>query len=116
MKTSEMIAMLEKDPTLKFWSPQAPIDSYLYVDRYKRICWGGRQQEGQLFTPTIKESEDWEIVREPVPVWEAIKALKEGQTVTVKWLGFTSVLNPTHNFTMSINTILNGTWYIGGVS
>jgi hypothetical protein len=105
MKTSEMIAMLEKDPTLKFWSPQTPIDSYLYVDRYRRI------------TPTIKESEDWKIVLEPVPVWEAIKALKEGQTVTCKCKDcIEPCVLPRHFDVFCSEGIQEGVWYIGEVS
>jgi len=80
MKTSEMIAMLEKNPKLRFrrknWIYNNN-DTYVSTNEHGMI---------KLFTSigTLVfhiNHNDWQLIREPVPAWEAIKALCEGKNI-----------------------------------
>lgn len=80
MKTSEMMAMLEENPNLKFefkgHTVTVGVGGFLSMSYHEGYSSG---PHGNL---AIKNA-DWQLVREPVPVWEAIKAWKEGRTITV---------------------------------
>ena len=81
MKTSEMIAMLEENPKLRFrrknWIYNNN-DVYVSTNEHGMI---------KLFNSIgtlvfYINHNDWQLVREPVPVWEAIKALvSDRQTI-----------------------------------
>lgn len=82
MKTSEMIAMLEKDPSLKFTRSKCTFGygGSLHLENGRLY---GKSGDSYPFVldDRNRPMDDWQIVREPVPVWDAIKALCEGKTV-----------------------------------
>ena len=117
MKTSEMIAMLEKNPKLSFKRKNRE-------DIYK-ICDMGflASIEGHSITPNLRLDDDWQLIREPVPAWEAIKAYVEGKNISCAyeegWEEYPKNKNEvifTHKeyegvgFTSHL--LLNGIWYI----
>ena len=121
MKTSEMIAMLENNPDLKFKSSHPFIkNNFIYVDEYGIVRWGGEGQNGELFIVIGKKADNWALVREPVPVWEAFKALIEGKTirceVELKDYRYGFLLSPESFECISrgfdIKWLKTGTWYI----
>lgn len=77
MKTWEMIKMLTENPKLKFADPEGNI---AMIDQFYVLRWQG-QGNGRPVNINIRH-ENWQLVPEPVPVWEAIKAYMEGKTVT----------------------------------
>jgi len=115
MKTSEMIAMLEKNPKLKFkrkgWSLND--DIYVSASRNKVIDFFNTTKNHVFFI----DKDDWQLVRESVPVWEAVKAYTEGKNITCE---YTDNYERTHKFTLnhSDNTVFaegilaRGKWYI----
>lgn len=122
MKTWEMIAMLEKNPKLRFTDNSLVGADYLanVVGMYNnRLSW--IRPNGEVFNDfpvTIKNMNlDWELVREPVPVWEAIKAfVMEGKNISCVADGsevkFTIKCNADYKHAFSNVFILTGTWYI----
>jgi hypothetical protein len=111
MKTSEMIAMLEKNPGLKFRRPGYITDKCLCVID-GRIKWNFTKD-----SPNIGFHDDWQLVREPVQAWEAVKAFTEGKTIACEGLACRQ-RRCTFNRDKNIGTfcmdqgILGGTWYI----
>ena len=117
MKTSEMIAALEKNPKLIF-----PNGDFCLFRQGDKILLQGKDGTGVpmiLFDMTT----DWQPVREPVPVWEAIKAYVEGKNISCAyeegWEQYPKNKNEvifTHKeyegvgFTSHL--LLNGIWYI----
>ena len=105
MKTSEMIAMLEKNPKLSFKGEEYVFNSI-------------KSPEGVSFTlDFLLKDIDWQLIREPVPVWEAIKALTEGEIIKCEMNAFDwFYLSPEKierggtEFDMS--WIKKGKWYI----
>ena len=117
MKTSEMIAMLEKNPKLIYESHgsgliRAVVSSTGILD-FENVIGGTRVD--------LKRN-DWTLVREPVPVWEAIKALTEGKPVkcecqeccqAVKSVACTFyLLGLQSGLSLCSNGVLIGKWYI----
>ena len=84
MKTSEMIAMLEENPNLKFININNNgveiIDGILVYPYYNNHH---ELQKDDLFliTQNILKLADWQLVREPVPWQEAIQAYIDGKEV-----------------------------------
>lgn len=124
-KTSEMIAMLEKNPKSELWFQVSPYsekktlyDKVCLVNGI--LCWGGNPK--LPFQISIGEYDlNWWLVREPVPVWEAIKALSEGKSVTCKiinrlghWEKIT--FHPQYilqdHLVLTVKNLFRGTWYI----
>jgi len=106
-KTSEMIAMLEKNPKLKFINK----NGYIVCSDgcFIKIC----------DSYHLSLQEDWQLVREPVPVWEAIKAFKEGKTISCSFIGKPEfIIQPKHKrdpftgFGLDGNSIEFGVWHI----
>ena len=85
MKTSEMIAMLEKNPKLRFTRIDEPFGYGGAVS-----CVNGRLMgtDGQLYAFVLNRwndaMTDWTLVREPVTWQEAIQAWIDGKTVKVE--------------------------------
>lgn len=82
-KTSEMIAMLEENPRLKFTRRKATF-GYGGAVECKNGILRGVDGEHYPFVLSLHNEvmDDWQLVREPpVPVWEALKAWMEGKTV-----------------------------------
>jgi len=107
MKTSQMIAMLEKNPKLSFKRKNKE-------DIYK-ICDMGflASIEGHSITPNLRLDDDWQLIHEPVPVEIAIKALREGKRIKVITSnGHEYYLDPQDNECVSTHTLLTGRWYI----
>ena len=110
MKTSEMIAMLEKNSKLRFKRSMYKQGIIYGVN----IAGGIGAIDGTLGVISI--TDDWELVREPVPVWEAVKALYEGKKITChkKGCGNGCAFDGEENRTeeMDYDCIATGTWYI----
>ena len=108
MKTSEMIAMLEKNPKLTFKNK----DDSARVNRLKN------PSVSSFSLDFLLQDNDWELVPEPVPAWEAIKALCEGKKI--EWHSTDeskkSYYHPsdlTHfQRVIALEDFINGTWYI----
>lgn len=90
MRTSEMIAMLEKNPKLKFetlaYGARRTFynnEGYLRYDVYfpgsNKIMDSDKMGGG--FNGNFGINMDWQLVREPVPMWEALQAWAGGKTV-----------------------------------
>lgn len=79
MKTSEMIAMLEENPKLRFNRKNWDLSCHVYVSTSEigMIKFFNSASDHVFYT----HHDDWQLVREPVPVWEAIKALWEGKNL-----------------------------------
>ena len=120
MKTSEMIAMLEKNSGLRF-KVKPYSDGELKYDEVCLIngalCWGGNPSYPLRIT--IGEYNlNWQLVREPVPWQEAIQAVLDGKTVTCECEECTCTnINPSNciydlDGDICIKGIKIGTWYI----
>lgn len=122
MKTSEMIAMLEKNPALKFrrvdWKHD---DRYVYVDEERKsvrvMSNTPPKYMGEL--AIYLDSEEWELIPQPVPWQEALQAWAEGKSIkcvadnAVIYLGDSYyAVNSAFGRGISKNEIGNGTWYI----
>jgi len=127
MKTSEMIAMLEKNQKLELES-----EEYIFGCDPKNGCIIFRRKDGRPTSginniriaascDNVFQPDDWQLVREPVPVWEAFKALlSEGKRiqcdVELKDYVYTFHLSSenltciSHKF--DISWLKEGTWYI----
>jgi hypothetical protein len=109
MKTSEMIALLEKNPKLKFTSSLNGLTFTAFVN-------GREEIEFTKMAGAIDLMRDWQLVREPVPWQEALQAWANGKTIecvlnenqkeTYYSPGKTSIL------VLTPYNIINGTWYI----
>jgi hypothetical protein len=126
-KTSEMIAMLEKNP--KFYFTDGVKIGHVYDDGgavvsntvgfvNDKLCW--IRPDGTAFSlfainkETIKM--DWQLVRTPVTWQEAIQAWVDGKTVKcyypenekgiISKTFYPSCIGPTRE------VLLTGTWYI----
>lgn len=93
MKTSEMIAMLERNPKLKFVSKH------------------GVRFSGFIKLPDIID-EEWVLVDDSVPAWVAIRALQDGKTVTCKYGSEEKTYYPLAAYLITSIDIKCGKWYI----
>lgn len=78
MKTSEMISILEKNPKLKYVSNRNQAEVTARVGILNVLIFEGATSGDRV----CLDRDDWELVREPVPVWEAVKAFTEGKRVS----------------------------------
>ncbi len=106
MKASEMIAMLEANPKLKFENNGGQV-------------WGMRKDGTHAgiissigFTPKIALDDNYELIQEPVTFMEAAQALSEGKTVRCNCNGRVSTYKSRQVSQIALNYILHGTWYI----
>jgi len=113
MKTSEMIAMLEKDPKLKFKA-----DNQLYLlgkDGYS-LMWFSPDNRDKCGEASRIFGYDWQLVREPVLGWEAVRAYIDGKTITCEYgdcdINRFSLNRNTPGQHLSALLLVNGTWYI----
>ena len=121
MKTSEMIAMLENNPKLRFrrkgWDAleqQVGVDEDNFVGLWYP---DGRHLGVCLFT----NQDDWELVRTPVTWQEAIQAWVDGKTIRIEecpgcshgghCLSRTTILKM-HSELRVCLPAFNGKWYI----
>ena len=85
MKTSEMITALEKNPKLKFKGDKWIDGSVLQLDEeghVEIVSYSGNRISAETVLAYIPSRINWQLIREPVPVWEAIKALvSDKQTI-----------------------------------
>jgi len=121
-----MIAMLEKNPKLRFKGDKWIDGSVLQLDKEGHIeivSYPGNRISAETVLAYIPSRINWTLVREPVPVWEAIKAYVEGKNISCNyeesWDGYPkkkSEILFTHKeyegvgFTSHL--LLNGIWYI----
>lgn len=121
-KTSEAIAMLEKNPSLRF----KDYDDILYASKYGYImferkgyskdCPAGR------FEGNVNLNTKWELIQQPVSFMEAVKAYSEGKTIRCEdsmWktriyepCEFSSEMKDTRDVAVSPEEILEGKWYV----
>ena len=126
MKTSEMIAMYETNKCpekLKFVSLGGKIelrDGILtWINSGKpltlNLCGHNLNGPGHTTAGTI-DKYDWTLVREPVPVWEAIKAFVEGKTIRCDMVScggsFCLSIKGTGGNNFSTAWLEHGKWYI----
>ena len=109
MKTSEMIAMLEKNPKLKF------ISNYGYtvaVDTKNELI---TDRDNYLI---VNLKRDWQLVREPVTWQEALQAWVDGKTIKCEYPPNDMKLISTTFFPKNLTStptreaLITGTWYI----
>ncbi len=121
MRTSEMIAMLEKNPKLKFAkNGSIAAENVIEVNKFGDIL------TLQSVRPCLNISNDYSLVREPVPVWEAIKALTEGKTVECECPGCVTIGASCHDnpqtfepkkggsYRFCSSQLQKGKWFIKG--
>jgi hypothetical protein len=114
MKTWEMIKMLGENPKLKFVTKRNGVATEpLTISDFGYISWE-KQSYG---VPSLKANEEWELIREPVPVWEAIKALIEGKKVICIGASFCSAIcyfqkGNKQIHSLSETCLISGTWHI----
>lgn len=110
MKLSKVIEMLEKNPKLQFkgTSDNKKSAGFMKVKADEEKIWLG----GTF----IYLDRNWEIVPEPVPAWQAIKALlTEGKSVrcVCKFGEFVlKELDLTCGQNLTLARLVDGTWYI----
>jgi hypothetical protein len=121
MKTSEMIAMLEKNPNLKFKGTNWSDGSILQLDLFGHITIINPKNKicPETVLNYLPSKTDWEIVCEPVTWQEAIQAWAEGKTVKCVLNSFYEgyIFNDFHckantQTILSKDMIKGGTWYI----
>ena len=139
MKTSEMIAMLEKNPKLRFrcngpggtvhfvttshekyYKQEALFQGMVRTDEFDKPL-----PPGLRFFGNVAIDSEWELVPHPVPWQEALQAWTEGKTIKCKCNGcgpdstrcggFTKIFygaSLTMAGLLCQSMITNGTWYI----
>lgn len=132
-KTWEAIAMLEKNPKLRFKSYgdtlYASKYGYIMFERegYSKDCPAGR------FEGNVNLNKYWELIQQPVDFLTAVKAYSEGKTIrceignnepsfysrevaisvlTGKKIYGSTCLIDNHGGTITTEEILEGTWYV----
>lgn len=111
MKTSEMIAMLEKDPKLKFrgkqWDDNDRRYFGVYTDGQMRFF---PEDSGVLYVG----SEFWEVIKQPeaVPAWVAIKRLQDGKTIHCMIGSERFTYEPDNVYSIPYTAIKYGKWFI----
>lgn len=89
MKTSEMIAMLEKNPKLKFKNFKGDIETTVTIGHYGYFM-NSVKRNGEVvdnskpaynFFGNFKADSDWQLVPEPISWQEALQAVLDGKTV-----------------------------------
>jgi len=131
MKNWEVIKALYENPRLQFKNKR--FGGVLGYDENGHLAWlSGVPKVGEIFTihynpghpfATGNYDDDWELVPQPVPFLEAVKAYSEGKTVECKSKGFgTRVYEPgvNHPYAMidqsdtavTAHEILHGEWLI----
>jgi len=121
VKTSEMIAMLEKNPKLRFVKSTWKDYANLIVDDNKIVLINSKEgyvfARGDRVLVHLDIDADWQLVREPVPVWEAIKAYCEGKKAYCVFKTFGDkegrfYLQGSDNWGFSGSLLTEGKWYI----
>jgi len=111
MKTSEMIALLEENPKLRLISEgNHEISGKIIMSCDDRDFLTPEGINSNIRFLSLKR--DWELIREPVPVWEAIKALCEGEKVHCELNGHQGYFLPNPNGHINMEELLEGKWYI----
>jgi hypothetical protein len=123
-KTSEAIAMLEKNPSLRFKNYDdilyASEYGYIMFERkgYSKACPAGR------FEGNVNLNTKWELIQQPVSFMEAVKAYSEGKTIRCERHGARFKFNPfgvpsylssfvtEGGASLSCIDVLEGTWYV----
>jgi hypothetical protein len=124
--TSEAIAMLEKNPSAKFTTKILKDTCEMRADHQGYIL---THFSGKLegFEGNVQIDTEWELIQQPIPFMEAVKAYSEGKTIRCELKGEITVYRPSfkslkqrlmfelkggHTRTVDADEILNGTWYI----
>jgi len=108
-----MIKMLTENPKLRF--KRQSTESIYELGESEFLTVVGKS----YCSANIRIDDEWTLVREPVPVWEAIKALTEGKVVECiadKCSGCDGKCKGCvfpGDRVLSIEMVKTGTWYIG---
>jgi hypothetical protein len=128
VKTSEMIAMLEKNPELKFKSQngyRASVNEYTGLFIWERYSGTSGINNNLRLLPSKAagfKPDNWTVIREPVPWQEAIQAWIDGKCIYAETEGLRKLeINPelrlgefVHSDTgIDLIYFQKGTWYIG---
>jgi hypothetical protein len=113
--TGEVITMLELNPKLEFRCVKGNTGEYETISvNHGRMCWGGDNRY-PLFI-VVEKPLEWELIQQPIPFMEAVKAYSEGKAIRCEWNGGYKEYLPCGlkcvNTTFAANDILNGKWYI----
>lgn len=85
MKTSEMIAMLEEYPKLRFSTPDVDSgEEDIASIIHHKLCWDNDAAFPVMIHVGGQWEHTWQLVCTPVPWQEAIQAALDGKTVTCK--------------------------------
>lgn len=117
-KTSEVIAMLEQNPKLKFKCITDGIGEYCTIEvNHGRICWGGDNRLPMYIV--VDKPLEWELVQQPVSFMEAVKAYSEGKTIRCEKNGHVLEYKPFYGMlklktgqAVTATQILEGRWYV----
>lgn len=126
METIEMLAMLKKNNKLRFVCIQdTSYKDYVFCDRgfihFERIGEDGkkvsREHSSGRWDGNVHFDDQWQLVREPVSVGEAVTAFKEGKKIKCEcpfcWDdGADSCIFPNIRGAICFEGIKSGTWYI----
>lgn len=122
MKTSEMIAMLEKNPKLRFTRSRVAFGygGSVHCDQ-GRLCGANGTTYDFILNIKNEPMDDWQLVREPVTWQEALQAAIDGKRIVCEDCeGCFSGSKCSHNgkkviahgFTLCLRQLQAGTWYI----
>jgi hypothetical protein len=124
--TSEAIAMLEKNPKLRFKNQENyglsvnEDNGCLILKHYSNII--SDNNNIRIADCNKFKADEWELIQQPVPVLEAIAAYYHGTTIRCEINGFIHVyqklsgsdvrMKDTTGDTIGAGEILYGTWYV----
>jgi hypothetical protein len=117
-KTSEAIAMLGKNPELQFEGigkkARLSIGKLGYIHYVSHVL-------SNNLSDNVKPEDEWELIQQPVPFMEAVKAYSEGKTIRCESQNYntrtykpngTDKLIDQHRIAITTHEIINGTWYV----
>lgn len=121
MKTWEVYKMALENPKAKFRSLAEGLDQGKIFKVSKSGVLVNDVMNGVgLCIPAV--GSEWALIREPVDFMTAIKAYRDGRTITCEYTGFSKtrkydpsisgVLKDDRNIGLSCQEILDGKWYI----
>jgi hypothetical protein len=121
MRTSEMIAMLEKNPELRFVKTTWQDATNLVVRDYRLVLMDSKTQKvfarGERTMDHLDVDANWQLVREPIPPLEAIQALLDGKKISVECDDCAGSKDFCHfhkdeDDSICTTSLIEGKWYI----
>ena len=128
MLMEKVIEELRKNPKLNYRAIDSFGDrhemsisdtGYFYYRKFRKDGYflDPNKHSGGHFNGNINATLDWQLVREPVPVWEAIKAYCEGKKVYCVFKMFGEkegkfYLNNSDDWVFRGNLLTEGKWFV----